>query len=123
MGIPPVPSPRNDLENEGIPMPSIVLKVRYAVKERLLKALRKCRDAGTRLRHLVVLNVLGGRSARDTATALKVHPTTVYRVVRRFRAYGEAGLCRTAGLTTGTTNWTRPTCSACTGSCAARRRT
>jgi transposase len=73
-------------------MAPIVLKVRYAVKERLLKALRRCRDAGARLRHLIVLHVLGGRSARETADVLKVHNTTVYRVLRRFRAHGEAGL-------------------------------
>lgn len=76
----------------GIPMPTIVLKVRYAVKERLLKNLRRCRQAGTRLRYLIVLNVLNGRSARTTADVLKLHNTTVYRVLRRFRAYGEAGL-------------------------------
>ncbi len=73
-------------------MPAIVLKVRYAVKERLLKNLRQCRDAGTRLRYLIILNILNGRSARTTAAVLKIHNTTVYRVVDRFRAYGEAGL-------------------------------
>lgn len=73
-------------------MPAIVLKVRYAVKERLLKNLRQCREAGTRLRYLIVLNILNGRSARTTAAVLKIHNTTVYRVVDRFRAYGEAGL-------------------------------
>ena len=31
-------------------MPAIVLKVRYAVKDRLLRNLRRCRCAGTRLR-------------------------------------------------------------------------
>jgi transposase len=73
-------------------MPTIVLKVRYAVKERLLRNLRRCRSAGTRLRYLIIVNVLNGRSARTTADVLKVHNTTVYRVVGRFRAYGEAGL-------------------------------
>jgi transposase len=73
-------------------MPSIVLQVRYAVKDRLVKNLRRCRHAQTRLRYLIVLNGLHGRSARETAEALKVHNTTVYRVLERFRAYGEAGL-------------------------------
>ena len=73
-------------------MLAIVLKVRYAVKERLVKNLRRCRTAGTRLRYLMILNVLNGRLARTTADVLKVHNTTVYRVVGRFRAYGEAGL-------------------------------
>jgi transposase len=73
-------------------MPSIVLKVPYAVKQRLCRNLRRCRDAGTKLRFLIVLSTLNGRSARHTAEALQVHNTTVYRVLGRFRAYGEAGL-------------------------------
>src|SRR4051794_7116853 len=73
-------------------MAGIVLHVRYSVKERLLKNLRRCRNAEVRLRYLMVLNVLNGRSARVTAEVLHVHNTTVYRVLTRFRAYGEAGL-------------------------------
>jgi transposase len=73
-------------------MPAILLKVRLAVKDRLLKNLRRCRNAATRLRYLIIINLLSGRPARTTADVLKVHNTTVYRVVRRFRAYGEAGL-------------------------------
>jgi transposase len=73
-------------------MPSIVLSVRYAVKERLLKNLRRCRKAEVRQRYLIVINVINGRSARATAAVLQIHNTTVYRVVDRFRAYGEAGL-------------------------------
>ncbi len=73
-------------------MPAIVLKVRHAVKDRLLRNLRRCRCAGTRLRYLIIVNVLNGRSARTTADVLKVHNTTVYRVVGRFRSYGQAGL-------------------------------
>ena len=73
-------------------MPSIVLKVPYAVKQRLCKNLRRCRDAGTKLRFLIVLSTLNGRSARHTAEVLQVHNTTAYRVLGRFRAYGEAGL-------------------------------
>jgi transposase len=73
-------------------MPAIVLKVRYAVKERLLRSLRRCRGAGPRLRYLIIINLLSGRSARATAEVLRVHNTTVYRVLERFRAFGEAGL-------------------------------
>jgi transposase len=73
-------------------MAAIVLHVRYPVKGRLLKNLRRCRAAGVRLRYLIVLNTLNGRSARHTAAVLQVHNTTVYRVLARFRAYGEAGL-------------------------------
>jgi transposase len=73
-------------------MQRIVLKVRWSVKERLRKNLRKVRDAGTKVRYLMIFNVLQGRSCRETAQVLKVHHTTVGRVVQRFRQYGEAGL-------------------------------
>lgn len=71
---------------------AIVLHLRYSVKERLRKNLSRCRNAQLRLRYLMILNVVSGRSARTTAEVLKVHNTTVYRVVERFRRYGEAGL-------------------------------
>jgi transposase len=74
-------------------MAGIVLKVRHSVKDRLLKNLRQCRSAAVRQRYLIIVNVLSGRTARQTAEVLQVHNTTVYRVVERFRAYGEAGLC------------------------------
>jgi transposase len=73
-------------------MPPIVPQVRFAVKQRLLKNLRRCRDAGLRLRYLIIINLLGGRGAYPTAEALGVHNTTVYRVARRFREAGEWGL-------------------------------
>src|SRR5260370_14286534 len=80
------------LRTERIPMASIILKIRYAVKQRLLKNLRRCRSAGMRLRYVMIINVLNGRSGRATAEVLQVHNTTVYRVLERFQAYGEAGL-------------------------------
>jgi len=73
-------------------MPSILPPVRFAVKEKLLRQLRRCRNAGLRLRYLIVINLLNGRGAYLTAEALGVHNTTVYRVARRFRARGEWGL-------------------------------
>jgi len=73
-------------------MSAIVLKVRFSVKERLLRQLRGCRDAGLRTRYLIIINLLNGRSAYDTADVLGVHNTTVYRVVKRFSQYQEAGL-------------------------------
>jgi transposase len=73
-------------------MKKIVLKVRYSVKERLCKSLRHCRNPLVKVHYLIILNIISGRSARQTAEVLKVHNTTVYHVVERFRAYGEAGL-------------------------------
>ena len=42
-------------------MPAIVPPVRFAVKQRLLKDLRCCREAGLRLRYLIIINLLGGK--------------------------------------------------------------
>jgi transposase len=73
-------------------MSSILAGVRFSVKEKLCKQLRRCRMAGVRVRYLIIINLLNGRSAYETAAVLGVHNTTVYRVARRFRAHGEWGL-------------------------------
>jgi transposase len=73
-------------------MPAILPGVRFSVKEKLRKQLRRCRVAAVRVRHLIVLNLLNGRSAYETAEVLGVHNTTVYRVARRFREHGLYGL-------------------------------
>src|SRR4051794_12429162 len=73
-------------------MSCIVPRVRFSVKEKLCKHLRQCRDAGLKLRYLIVINLLSGRTAYRTAEVLGVHNTTVYRVAKRFRDYGEWGL-------------------------------
>src|SRR5438552_19149611 len=73
-------------------MNSILGEVRFSVKEKLCKHLRRCRNAGVRVRYLIVINLLNGRSAYQTAEVLGVHNTTVYRVARRFRAHGEWGM-------------------------------
>lgn len=69
-------------------MPSILGRVRFSVKEKLCKQLRRCRCAGVKTRYLIVINLLHGRSARQTAEVVGVHNTTVYRVARRFREHG-----------------------------------
>lgn len=73
-------------------MSSIVPAVRYSVKRKLLRQLRQCRDARTRLRYLMIINLLNGRGAYQTAEVLDVHNTTVYQVAKRFREHGEWGL-------------------------------
>jgi transposase len=73
-------------------MSAILAGVRFSVKEKLCKNLRRCRNAGIRARYLIVINLLNGRSAYRTAEVLRVHNTTVYRVADRFRARGEWGL-------------------------------
>jgi transposase len=73
-------------------MSSILAEVRFSVKEKLCNQLRRCRQAGVRIRYLIIINLLNGRSAYRTAEVLGVHNTTVYRVARRFRAHGEWSL-------------------------------
>jgi transposase len=73
-------------------MALIVPKPSFLVKQRFLKRFRNCSQALVRLRYLVIINVWSGRSAREIEGVLKIHNTTVYRVVRRFREHGEASL-------------------------------
>lgn len=64
----------------------------YFVKQRFLKRFRDCRQALVRIRYLIIINNWSGRTAREIEKVLKVHNTTVYRVVRHFRERGEASL-------------------------------
>ena len=73
-------------------MALILPKPSFLVKERFRKRFGKCRQAAVRVRYLIIINVWNGRSARDIERVLKVHNTTVYRVVHRFREHGEAAL-------------------------------
>ena len=73
-------------------MTAIVPQLRYGAKQRLLRQLRRCRDAGLKTRYLIILNLASGRSAATTAEVLKVGRSTVYAVAQRFRTLGEAGL-------------------------------
>ncbi len=73
-------------------MALIVPEPSFFVKERFLKRFRRCRQALVRVRYLIIINVWSGRSAREIERVLKVHNTTVYRVVRGFGEHGEAAL-------------------------------
>lgn len=73
-------------------MSAILAGVSFLVKDKLCKQLRRCRNAGVRIRFLIIINLLSGRSAYRTAEVLGVHNTTVYRVARRFRSHGEWAL-------------------------------
>jgi transposase len=64
----------------------------YFVKQRFLKRFRNCGQALVRIRYLVIMNNWNGHSAREIEKVLKIHNTTVYRVVRSFRERGEASL-------------------------------
>ena len=73
-------------------MALILPKPGFFVKQRFEKRFQECRQALVRVRYLIIINVWNGRSARVIEQVLKVHNTTVYRVVKRFRERGEASL-------------------------------
>jgi transposase len=73
-------------------MSTILPKLRLAVKERLLKNLRRCRDARLRTRYLIIITLNEGLHPEQVATNQKVHRDTVYRTAKRFRQGGELGL-------------------------------
>jgi transposase len=73
-------------------MKAILVGYAPTVKERLLKQMRRCRDRQLHQRYLIVINLLHGFGAYDTAKRLSVCNTTVYRIAKRFREAGEAGL-------------------------------
>lgn len=71
-------------------MSCIVPMVPWLVKQKIVKRFRTCSSASVRTRYLIILALWNGHSARRTAELCDVHPTTVYRVTRRFREHGEA---------------------------------
>lgn len=73
-------------------MDGLIPEVSRADKRRLAGRCRKCKDGRLKTRYLIILNLADGRSVTDTAQALKVDRSTVYRVAARFRAQGEDGL-------------------------------
>src|SRR6185437_9856214 len=73
-------------------MTTILPKLRLSVKERLANNFRRCRDAGTRTRYLIIFKLIAGRKPDVIADYFGVHRDTVYRVANRFRDHGEVGL-------------------------------
>jgi transposase len=73
-------------------MSCILPKLSYFVKQRLRKNFAHCRDAGTRLRYLVLLQLDAGRSPPLIAVFFQIHRATVYQVAKRFRHHGESSL-------------------------------
>lgn len=73
-------------------MQGIIPDLRWSDKERIRKHLRQYREAALRLRYLIIVNLMNGRSVVETVDALQVGRSTVYKVAKRFREHGEAGL-------------------------------
>jgi len=61
-------------------------------KQRLIGQMRQCRDGKMKTRYLIIINLAEGTTPAETARRLKVARSTVYRVGKRFRDSGEAGL-------------------------------
>jgi transposase len=61
-------------------------------REKLKRAARRCQDADTRVRYLIVVRSGEGWSGRRIARALGCCGSTVSRTLDRYEAYGEAGL-------------------------------
>jgi hypothetical protein len=75
----------------GIPMDGIIGELSRRDNRKLNRIVRSCKDGGLKTRYLIVLNLAEGRSASDTARALNVSRSTVYRVAARFSERGREG--------------------------------
>lgn len=73
-------------------MTGIVPELRRSDKEWFSRQLKHCTNGKQRTRYLIIVNLLNGRSAEDTAAALGAGRTTVYDVAKRFTEQGIAGL-------------------------------
>ena len=73
-------------------MDGILPKLRWIDKQRLVERMRRCRAAGLKGRYLIIVNLINHRSVSETAKALGIHESTVYRLAGRFREQGEVGL-------------------------------
>lgn len=72
-------------------MDGIIPEIRFADKQKLIRRMRVCREGGLKTRYLIIVNLLT-RSPTQTAAALHVARSTVYRVAARFCQCGEWGL-------------------------------
>jgi putative transposase len=73
-------------------MDGIIPEIRFADKQKLIRRMRNCREAGLKTRYLIIVNLFSGRTPTQTAAALHMARSTVYRVAARFRQFGEWGL-------------------------------
>ena len=62
------------------------------MREKLRRVAKRCRDADTRTRYLVVLRAGEGWSGKRIGKALGCSTSTVSRTLGRWEAYGQAGL-------------------------------
>jgi putative transposase len=73
-------------------MDGILPELRWIDQQRLIERARGCGDARLKEHYLIIVNLIHGRSPAETAAALNLAKSTVYRVAGRFREQGEVGL-------------------------------
>ena len=61
-------------------------------REKLKRLARRCKDADTRVRYLIVVRSSEGWSGKRIRRALGCSGSTVSRTLDRYEAFGEAGL-------------------------------
>ena len=69
-------------------MDGILPQMRWIDKQRLVEGMRGCRDARLKGHYLIIVNLINGRSVKETGEALSIDRATVYRVAKRFRERG-----------------------------------
>ena len=69
-----------------------ITELSRAEKRKVRIWIQRERDAAMRIRLTIILHLSKGRSARQTAAAVEVAPSTVYRVAERFTHQGWPGL-------------------------------
>jgi len=73
-------------------MDGIIGELSRRDKRKLERFIRSCKDGRLKTCYLIIVNLAEGRSASDTARALKVSRSTAYRVATRFSEQGLEGL-------------------------------
>ncbi len=73
-------------------MAAIVVHLRRWEQRRLQRTMRKTRDAGLRIRALIIVHAAAGKRSGAIAEAVGYDPSAVLKVIHRFLAEGEEGL-------------------------------
>ena len=73
-------------------MTAILVHLRRWQQRRLQRTVRKTREAGLRIRSLIILHAAAGKSSGEIAEAISYDPSAVLKVIHRFLAEGEDGM-------------------------------
>src|SRR3970040_3044306 len=73
-------------------MTAILVHLRRWKQRLLQRTVRKTREAGLRIRSLIILRRAPGKSSGEIAEACSYDPSAVLKVIHRFLAEGEDGM-------------------------------